>query len=75
MRDALDANTGALKPVGGTLAMLRVEKPVNIRDALLGTVLRCITGSVTGLPRAVTRGWLPARPPPRRGSASDLQGC
>ena len=36
MRDALDANTGALKPVGGTLAMLRVEKPVNIRDALLG---------------------------------------
>ena len=39
MRDALDANTGALKPVGGTLAMLRVEKPVNIRDALLGNVL------------------------------------
>ena len=39
MRDALDANTGALKPVGGTLAMLRVEKPVYIRDALLGTAL------------------------------------
>ena len=39
MRDALDANTGALKPVGGTLAMLRVEKPVNIRDALLLLVL------------------------------------
>ena len=43
MRDALDANTGALKPVGGTLAMLRVEKPVNIRDALLGcTPLYCV---------------------------------
>ena len=25
------------------------------------TVVSCITGSVTGLPRAVTRGWLPAR--------------